>query len=271
MANDLDPASIDALLRGRFGRPLKAFDEVGSTNDVALEWAHSGAPEGAVVVADHQTRGRGRSGRQWSSDPGAGLLFSLVLRPDEGNVAPGLVATAVGVGCARGIEAATGLEVALKWPNDLLVGGRKIAGILLETRSAGGGAPQPVVAGVGVTVSWGPGEIPAVIAARASSLVAELVPSGRPAPRRPDLLVELLEGIEDRYLAVAGGAARDVVAEATARSAILGTRVRVRFAGGREVTGVAAALTDSGGLAVDTEAGPVTVGSGEVEQLRTAG
>ncbi|MFP5351825.1 MAG: biotin--[acetyl-CoA-carboxylase] ligase, partial [Actinomycetota bacterium] len=107
---DLSQATVEESLGGAFGSPLRFCEEIGSTNTEALAWAKQGAPEGALVVTNHQTQGRGRWGRSWSSAPGKLLQFSLVLRPamEPGHL--GLVTTALGVACAQAIEALCGLD-----------------------------------------------------------------------------------------------------------------------------------------------------------------
>ena len=122
---------------GMFGRRVLWYAEVGSTNDVAATLADRGEPEGTVVVADAQSAGRGRHGRAWASPPGAGLYLSAVTRPAAHAV--GLLTIAAGVAIADGILAATGLQPQLKWPNDIYMDRRKLAGILAEagTSSAG--------------------------------------------------------------------------------------------------------------------------------------
>lgn len=147
----LHPGIVLPLLEGVFGRPYHYYRTLRSTNDTAKELAHSGSPEGTVVVAEEQTAGRGRRGRSWYSPPG-GLWFSLVLRPPvppaEVNSLPLLLSLAV----ARGIEASIKILPGLKWPNDLLLEGRKIGGILTET-SAEAEQVHYAVAGIGLNVN----------------------------------------------------------------------------------------------------------------------
>jgi BirA family biotin operon repressor/biotin-[acetyl-CoA-carboxylase] ligase len=255
MAHDLSTDVIGGALTGRFGRLFKYVEVTGSTNSDALEWAEHGAPEGALVVADHQTAGRGRWGRTWLSRPGSGLLFSLVLRPDELAAAMGLLTTAAGVACAEGIEGATGLPAGIKWPNDVMVNGRKVAGILVETRSAGSKLDIAIV-GVGINVHGRP----AAVGDGATSLAAE----AGSAPARAEVLAAVLDALERLYRA-----GPDVVIErATARSDVLGRRVRVRFADGSSLDGVAARLLESGALEVDDDGLLVDVRAGEIEHLR---
>lgn len=137
----LPPELAEALERvrprlGRLGSPVLFFTTIGSTNDVAAALAAGGGGEGAVVIAGAQTAGRGRRGRRWFSPPASGLYVSVLLAPPRARVSPeratALLTLAAGVALAEGIETATGLPPAIKWPNDLLVGRRKVAGILAE-------------------------------------------------------------------------------------------------------------------------------------------
>jgi BirA family biotin operon repressor/biotin-[acetyl-CoA-carboxylase] ligase len=175
---DLAAAIAAARADGRLsllGRPLLFFESVGSTNDVAARLAEE-SREGAVVVAGHQTAGRGRLGRVWFSPPASGLYVSVVLLPGRSGSADAgrattLLTLAAGLALAESIEAATGLAPDLKWPNDLIVGRRKLGGILAESAGSGPG-PLQVVLGYGLNVC--PAAYPAELAARATSLETEL-------------------------------------------------------------------------------------------------
>src|SRR5680860_1413471 len=145
MTSDLSAARIEGALRGRWGRPLRFFEEIESTNSEALEWAEEGAPEGAAVVADHQSAGRGRLGRTWLSEPGAVLPLSVVLRPRLPPDRFGLLSAAAGVATAEAIAEVSGLSCRLKWPNDVTISGRQVAGILHESRVSTAGVPAIAV------------------------------------------------------------------------------------------------------------------------------
>lgn len=257
MQSEFRTSEFEARRAGRFGSPLRAVAVTGSTNVDALAWAEHGAPEGAVMLADAQTAGRGRRGRTWLDRPGESLLFSLVLRP---RFSPGLITTALGVAVCEGIERVSNADCRIKWPNDVTIARKKVAGILVESRVAGGAATA-VVAGVGVNVTWA--DLPEEIAALATSL---LLSTGG-APAREDLLSALLSSFEARYDALAAGD-RAVVAEAAARSETLGTNVRVVWPGGAAVSGRAVRLEEDGTLVVDTPEGEVVVDSGALESLR---
>lgn len=144
---------------------------VPSTNDVARELAAQGAPEGLVVVADQQVRGRGRMGREWVSPPGGGLWLSLILRPPLPLARLGPLALVASVGARAAIERVAQVPCRVKWPNDLLVSGSKVGGILTE--ASGGCAcspPEYVVLGIGVNVNLTAGDLPAWLRKRATSL-----------------------------------------------------------------------------------------------------
>src|SRR5256885_12280264 len=172
-------------LRGRFGREYTFAESCPSTQRLLA----SGAPEGAVAVADEQTEGRGRLGRHWEAAAGTSLLCSIQLRPTlEAARFPEL--TLVGAkACADAIQVLTGLEPSLKHPNDVLVGGRKVAGILGEASEG------RVVLGIGINVNMPAADLPNDVRLPATSLLVE---TGAPVDRR-ELLVELLAQLEKRY------------------------------------------------------------------------
>lgn len=262
---DLDEASIEASLRGRFGRPCRFYSEVDSTNSRAVAWAREGAPEGAIVVADHQTSGRGRRGRTWISSPGGSLLVSLVLRPETGVARLGLLSLALGVATAEAVESSAGIATSIKWPNDVTVDGRKLAGVLVETSVLGSEA-RVAVAGVGVNVG---GELPAEIEGSATSVVREAARLGLGAPARAELLGALLWAVEENYSRLTEeSAARELVERANARFELAGKQVRARFASGETVEGKALAVLPDGGLRLEVEGGARVLHLGEVERLR---
>lgn len=263
MSDELSPATIESALRGVLGRPLRCFDEIGSTNTEALAWAREGAPEGALVVTNHQTQGRGRWGRSWSSAPGQLLQFSLVLRPEMAPGQLGLVTTALGVACAEAIERATGLEPTIKWPNDVRVDGRKVAGILAETELSGASV-EVVIAGMGINVGWTEAEIPTEVRGTATSL---RVATGDEAPSRATLLAEVLSAFEERYRGLPQSAP-SLVEAATARSDVLGREVSVALATDETVSGTAAGLSPLGELELETSDGLRTLSVGEIARLR---
>jgi BirA family transcriptional regulator, biotin operon repressor / biotin---[acetyl-CoA-carboxylase] ligase len=254
-----DFAEAFAAARGRFGRfgsPLLFFSTIGSTNDVASALAERDGAEGAVVIADAQTAGRGRRGRSWFSPPGSGLYVSVVLTPGRAAVAPlratALLTLTAGVALAEAVTAATGLPPDIKWPNDLLVGRRKLAGILAEaTPSRGPGAdtePDRLLVVLGFGINVRPSAFPPELAARVTSLETEL---GR-AVDRAALCAESLAALARRYEDLMAGRF-DAILEAWRRRApdSCGARVRWDTASG-SATGITAGIDDSGALLVRT-------------------
>jgi BirA family transcriptional regulator, biotin operon repressor / biotin---[acetyl-CoA-carboxylase] ligase len=246
------------LRTDRFGRVAEGHEALDSTNRRALEWAEAGAPEGTLVISEHQTAGRGRLGRAWADAPGASLLFSLVLRPDLPPQRMGLIPLAAGVAVAEALALhAAPLEPSLKWPNDVLLGGRKVCGILAEGRL--GGASGFAVLGVGVNV--GQEAFPGDLADRATSLRQA---SGR-TPDRPALLADLLARLEARYDQVAGGEGSAVLEAFAERMPPPGTPLTVRPSqGGPSVSGTLDGLAEDGALRLRTPEGVVSLHAGEV-------
>jgi BirA family biotin operon repressor/biotin-[acetyl-CoA-carboxylase] ligase len=227
----------------------------GSTNADLARMASEGAPFGSVLVADHQSAGKGRLGRTWDAPPGASLLVSILLAPGLGGGVLHRLTQATGVAAVDACEATAGVRPELKWPNDLLVGGRKLAGILAETVIQRGQVVG-VVVGIGVNVNW-PAELPAELAGVMTALNHE---AGRDVDR--DALLDAL---------LAGLAATDWDALADAYRARLGTlgqRVRVDL-GTVDVVGTAVDVTDAGELVVEADGGSRhVVSAGDVVHLR---
>jgi BirA family biotin operon repressor/biotin-[acetyl-CoA-carboxylase] ligase len=266
--------AVRAALGGIRFADVRWVASTGSTNADALELARDGEPEGIVVVADHQTAGRGRRSRAWVAPPGASLLVSVLLRPPAG--VAGAVTMAVAVAMAEAVADLAGVEAGLKWPNDLVVDDRKLAGILAEAdwpagaaMSAGWRAPAahervPVVVGVGLNVSWPDRSEAGELADTATALNwlgADV--------DRADLLVAFLRRLDARYdELVRSGSADSIMGDWRRRSATLGRRVRVDT-GPDDVEGTAVDVTDEGHLVVETlEGDRRTFAVGDVVHLR---
>ncbi|HUT34782.1 MAG TPA: biotin--[acetyl-CoA-carboxylase] ligase [Planctomycetota bacterium] len=149
---------------------LRVLSSVTSTSDVAWAWAEAGCPEGTAVFAEEQVRGRGRFGRTWHSPRGRDILLSVVLRPPTEEVSPAHLTALGAVAVAEAIEAEAGLRPQIRWPNDLTLGNRKVAGVLVECR---GERVAPCVMGLGVNVNSRRDELPADLRSSATSLAAE--------------------------------------------------------------------------------------------------
>ena len=262
----LTPLPVDiaeALARagarlGLFASRLAWYEQVPSTNDLAAVAAEQGAVEGAVVAANTQTAGRGRMGRSWSSPAGAGVYVSAVLRPSA-QVVP-LLTIAAGVAVAEGVQAATGLDPRVKWPNDVCVGPRKLAGVLAEAGSSAGGV-QHVVLGFGINLLTA--AYPPDVATRATSIEIEL---GRPVDRGL-VLAECLAALADRYAALHRGEGHSVTSAWRTRAAESLGRVVEWDGDGGTHRGIAHDIDESGALLVRAPAGVVRIMSGEVRWL----
>lgn len=275
----LDEGARSDLASTRFAE-VRWFGEIDSTNRYLIEEARHGTEEGVVAVADHQTAGRGRLGRSWVAPPGASLLVSILLRPDLAADELHLASVAVGLSAADACAARARVTPELKWPNDLLVGGRKLAGILAEAelprasyaagQGAGDGAADPggrpaVVVGIGLNVNW-PQELPPELA---DSAVALNHLTGRPVDR-VRLLVSLLRALEERRaLMDSPEGRRQLASEYRRRCATVGQEVRVQLSD-ETFTGRATDITDRGHLIVETSVCLREVTAGDVVHLRPA-
>ncbi len=248
----LTPDMLRQRLKGSlFGKRIHHFFKVDSTNRVALELAHAGEPEGAVVLAEEQTAGRGRAGRTWHSERAVGIYVTLVLRPKLAPVQAPLLTMMAGLSAYTAIQTHSGLVVDLKWPNDLLIRGKKVGGILTEMH-AEPAQVRFVIVGIGLNVNQEkfPGELGSV----ATSLRIE---SGRPQSRL-ELLVRLLREFENDYnrFLTEGSAA---VIERFTKVSSYAQGKRVRVSNGKDAfTGVTAGLGPEGLLQVQRDSGQVT-------------
>jgi BirA family biotin operon repressor/biotin-[acetyl-CoA-carboxylase] ligase len=232
------------------GSPRVHHRRTDSTNERAKQLALAGAPHGTLVTADAQTAGRGRQGRAWLAPPGTALLMSLILRELGGAQAylPLAAALAVCDACER--SAPVGCSI--KWPNDVWIEGRKVAGILIEGRPRDGWA----VLGIGLNVGTAPDEFPPELHGVATSLRAA---GADPVPTVGAVREALLRALEERLAA----APEAIVGAWRERDALIGREVR--WDGGE---GTAAGIEDSGALLVDTEAGRLALDAGEVHLRR---
>jgi BirA family biotin operon repressor/biotin-[acetyl-CoA-carboxylase] ligase len=234
---------------------VRWVEETGSTNADLIEAARAGAPFGSVLVADHQSAGRGRLGRQWAAPPGSSLLCSMLLPPELAAGTPQRLTQAVALAAAAACTEVAGVDVSLKWPNDLLVGDRKLAGVLAESVAAQGRL-SAVVVGIGLNVNW-PDELPAELAGLATALNHE---AGHEIDRRV-LLDALLASTEATDWGALAAAYR-------AKLATLGRDVRVDL-GSVDVVGRAVDVTASGELVVEAEGGSRhVISAGDVVHLR---
>ncbi len=270
-----------ATLAGSRFADVRWVASTGSTNADALALARDGAPEGVVVVADHQTAGRGRYERAWVAPPGGSLLVSVLLRPPYRVASTTTMATAVAM--AEAVEEVTGVSPGLKWPNDLVMAGeggeRKLAGILAEadwpasaTISAGWREPPAheravIVVGVGLNVCWPDAD--EAIRDVADTAVALNWVTTEPIDR-VDLLVAFLRRLDRGYRQLVSEGPETAMDEWRRRSATLGRRIRVDL-GADDVEGTAVDVTAEGHLVVEALGGQHrTFAVGDVVHLRDA-
>ena len=244
----LDPDARPALAGTRF-TDVRWVAEVGSTNGEVAAMARQGAPEGLVLVSDHQSAGRGRRGRRWEAPAGSSLLVTVLLRPPppEAHLAGMRTGLAAVSACADLAD----VPVSLKWPNDLVVGGGKLGGILGEV--VDGDAGPAVVVGLGLNVAW---DVPLPPGG------ADLRGSSGGFDDRAALLVAFLRALEVRCRQPAV----EVVGEYRARCSTIGKRVRVDLAT-EEVTGTAVSVDGEGRLVVECPGGRRTVAAGDIVHL----
>ncbi|MGE5584855.1 MAG: biotin--[acetyl-CoA-carboxylase] ligase [Bacillota bacterium] len=247
------------------GREVQRFAEVDSTNAVARRMAEAGAPEGTCVVAETQTAGRGRMGRTWHSPPG-GLWLSVVLRPTVAPRDVGKLALVTGVAVTEAIRKATSLPAKMKWPNDVVVRGRKVSGILVEGRWRGE-AVDYIVEGIGINVAVDIAGLPQDIQATAGTLVP---PCGQGAlALRERLLALVLEELGVLYRRFLSGRFLGILEKARLYSDTLGREVEAACPGG-PVLGTAVDIDADGALVIRTSSGDVRMVSGDVS-VRSAG
>lgn len=240
-----------ALERVGLRAPVR-FDEVTrSTQATALDMAAEGAPEWTLVAAAHQTEGRGRMGRSWVDEPGRALMFSVVLRPELPAELGGLLTLLAGSALAHACTEVGGVPAACRWPNDVLVAGRKAGGILAESLVTGDRF-EHVVLGVGVNLGAPP---PAMPDAGAVDADAE------------ELLVAFLRAFARGYAPAGPAFAETVVAGYREVCSTIGSRVRATTTVGVTVEGRAVDVDETGGLVIQTPAGPQVVRFGEVRHL----
>ena len=237
----------NALERAGLEAPVR-FDEVTrSTQETALALAAAGAPQWSLVAAAHQTAGRGRLGRAWTDEPGRALMFSFVLRPDLSPERGGLLTLLAGVALAEAVREVAGAAAGCKWPNDLLVGDGRVAGILAGSEVSDDRFDH-VVIGVGVNLDPPPG-VPGAAGlgdCDEGELLAEFLVRFRLGYERPDAIVDIYKEV----------------------CVTLGEDVRATTMDGRTIQGRAVDIDETGGLIIETESRREVVRSGEVLYLR---
>jgi BirA family transcriptional regulator, biotin operon repressor / biotin---[acetyl-CoA-carboxylase] ligase len=249
----LTPDTLRQRLKGSiFGKRIHHFFKVDSTNRVAMDLGHAGEPEGTVVLAEEQTAGRGRAGHSWHSERATGIYVTLLLRPRISPVQASLLTMMAGLSAFSAIRAQSDLEPDLKWPNDILVGGKKLGGILTEMH-AEPNQVRFVIVGIGINVNQE--KFPTELSAIATSLRAE---TGRPQSRL-ELLVRLLRQFETDYNQFIAKGPEGVIRNfETVSSFTRGERVRVTN-GPESYAGVTDGLSPEGFLRVRPDGSSISV------------
>jgi BirA family biotin operon repressor/biotin-[acetyl-CoA-carboxylase] ligase len=246
----LDECDIRTALRSStLGREIYTFGNLTSTNDVAAALARAGAIEGTLVVAEEQTRGRGRQGRRWHSPPGTGLWFSIVLRPAFEPAGCSTIPLAVALGLVNALRLCYAVKAEIKWPNDVMVDGRKICGILTESEFKGNRVGF-VVVGVGLNVLTSSTGFPPELRDTATSLSLES-PGGIGRAR---VLADVLEGIEREYTVLCTNGFEGIRRELLGHSLLIGRLIKV-VTGRGEVVGIAHDIDQVGALIVRKDNG----------------
>lgn len=240
------------------GREVYSYESIGSTNETAHRMAESGAPEGTIILSDRQTKGRGRLGRSWHSPAGMGLYFSLILRPriSLGKV-PALSLVAALSVCRVGHQL-LGLDVMIKWPNDCLINGRKLAGILVEV-SAELDRIDYSILGIGININHRKKDFPSNLRSKATSLAIE-------TERRVDrlkFLQNFLYEFEKSYGNFTTYGLRFIGRELVERSSVINRKITVRV-GRKKISGTAVGLDENGALRLQTREGVRVISAGEV-------
>ncbi|MCX8118868.1 MAG: biotin--[acetyl-CoA-carboxylase] ligase [Desulfobacterota bacterium] len=261
----LTPVEVLPSLKTRWmGKKIHYFTRLDSTNSKAYELATQGAEEGEIVIAESQERGRGRLGRRWFSPPFLNLYLSVILRPGLPPHQAPLITLMAAVATAETIEGFSGLPPVIKWPNDLLLGGRKVAGLLNEIRSETDRV-HFVILGIGVNLNVDRAALPEEIRPLATSLREE---TGGPVSRR-DFLCLLLERLEGWYERLRGEGGERILRAWRERARIGGKRVRVTSFG-EVISGEAIDIDSDGSLLLRTEGGGTRrVVAGDVEYARS--
>jgi BirA family transcriptional regulator, biotin operon repressor / biotin---[acetyl-CoA-carboxylase] ligase len=258
----LDPERLATAFVGQPDLSLELLPATPSSNQVAADRAREGAPDGLVVVADHQTVGKGRLDRSWETPAGVAVTFSLVLRPDLQPRDWPWLPLLVGHAVARSLVG-MGYDARVKWPNDVLIEGRKVCGILVERVETPDG--PAAILGCGLNVLTTADELPVTTA---TSLLLE-----RPdaPPDRHAVLLRVVAAIRERYDAWRAGGeagAARLASSYAATCATVGQQVRVELPGGEAITGEAVDVDRDGLLVVATPAGERRVGAGDVVHVR---
>jgi len=261
----LNQETVKNIFKGEFiGKEVYFLESIESTNDKAIEIAKKREDsEGIVVVADSQTKGKGRLGREWISPPGVNLYFSVILKPDMPPSEAPLITLAAAVATASVLRTWKGIPAEIKWPNDIMIKGKKAGGILTEMKTFGD-AIDIVVVGVGLNVNMPLDDLPEDIRSVTTTLKIE---KGAPSDRA-GLLSGMLAGLDNAYKNLLNGNKKAIINGWRSLSCTLGNRIMVRDHD-RTITGVAENIGQNGELIVKLESGETEIiNAGDVTVLK---
>lgn len=258
----MNVADIKAKVKGIFGKEIFLYETVGSTNTVAAELFEK-TSEGAVILADGQERGRGRLGRTWISPAGVNIHMSVILRPKTELRDATLITIMAAVACASGLRKATGLDVSIKWPNDLMVSDKKLGGILTDIKTEKGTIIAAIV-GIGINVNSNTDTFPQEVNKTATSVKKE---TGDLSSREEITIAVLIE--MDKWYAILQGEDRTMLLSEWKRlTSTLGKKVAVTL-GEETLSGVAEAIDGEGRLLLKLPSGEIKrISSGDLTVLR---
>ena len=239
-----------------FGKKIFYYESIDSTNSIAKSLAREGGEEGTLVVAEEQIAGKGRLGRSWQSEKGKNLTFSLILQPQISHTHIGIVSLFAGVAVCDAIRESTGIAAECKWPNDVLIRGKKVCGILSEIVHPNE-TQISIIVGVGVNINQA--LFPEEIKNKATSL---FLATGKEQDCA-DILFNILEQMELLYTFVQNNQYLMIIDRWKDLSNVIDKEVRVDCSG-TILTGIAKGIMDDGGLLLETISGPVTVYAGDV-------
>jgi BirA family biotin operon repressor/biotin-[acetyl-CoA-carboxylase] ligase len=262
----IDEDAISAELKSkRFGQTVYAFESIDSTNGFAKSLAAHGHAEGTLVYTEHQTRGRGRWGRVWESSKGKGLIFSLLLRPNARSTGIGGLTLLAATSIAQVLERLLGLKTKLRWPNDVTVYGKKVAGVLTETQRNANGVSFAVV-GVGLNVNQTETDFPSELLGKAASLQMVL---GHTVERLL-MLSELIHQLERDYLRFQSAGLDFALNRWVRHNAILGKTVTLKTRAGEEIGKVKGFHADGNLVLVGLDGKEKRFSDGEVVEVHHA-
>ncbi|HBC47326.1 MAG TPA: biotin--[acetyl-CoA-carboxylase] ligase [candidate division Zixibacteria bacterium] len=253
------PPVLQAGLKSRvMGREVHCYKSVSSTNELAKRLADSNAPEGALVISEKQTRGRGRLGRSWHSPSGLGLYFSIILRPQLDFTKMPALSLVAALSICRVLDKYTGEKSLIKWPNDCLLKGKKVAGILVEL-SAELDRVSYAILGIGINVNDGPNDFPSRLKSKATSIC---MIAGKKIDRA-ELLRDFLYEFEKSYSNFHRYGLRFLGPELVKRSAVLGQKINITL-GKKKIVATAIGFDQNGALRIRDKNGVTIIAAGEV-------